>query len=64
MDEIIKIEERDGQRVVNARDLHRFLKSKREFTHWIQYRIERYQFIENQDFCSFDKIVKRATGEA
>lgn len=62
MEEIIKIEERNGQRAVNARELHQFLESKRKFADWIKQRIEQYGFVENQDFCSFHKIVKRETG--
>lgn len=31
MEEIIKISEKDGQRAVNARELHAFLESKQEF---------------------------------
>lgn len=62
MEEIIKIEERNGQRVVNARELHQFIESKQEFANWIKGRIAKYGFIENQDFCSFDKIIKRANG--
>lgn len=62
MEEIIKITERDGQSVVNARELHQFLENKREFTTWIKQRIEQYGFVENQDFTSFDNIVKRENG--
>lgn len=62
MEEIIKITERDGQRVVSARELHQFLENKREFTTWIKQRIEQYGFVENQDFTSFDNIVKRESG--
>ena len=62
MEEIIKITEKDGQKAVNARDLHQFLGSKRQFADWIKQRIEQYGFVENQDYCSFHKIVKRETG--
>lgn len=62
MEEIIKITERNGQRAVNARELHQFLESKQQFANWIQNRIEKYGFIENQDFCSFNKVIKRETG--
>lgn len=62
MNELIKIEEREGKRVVNARELHQFLGNKRKFSDWIKQRIEQYDFLENQDFCSFHKIVKRETG--
>lgn len=62
MEELIKIQEREGKKVVNARELHAFLENKREFAHWIKNRIKRYDFIEGQDFISFDTIVKRETG--
>lgn len=35
---------------VNARELHRELKSKQQFSHWIQDRIKKYGFEENKDF--------------
>jgi len=35
---------------VNARDLHAFLGSKRQFADWIKERIQSYDFVENQDF--------------
>ena len=50
------------QLLCNARELHEFLKSKREFSTWIKDRIKKYGFLENQDFCSFDNFVKRETG--
>ena len=37
---------------VNARDLHGFLESKREFATWIKSRIKRYGFIEKEDFLT------------
>lgn len=62
MEEIIKIEEKDGRKAVNARELHQFLGNKREFATWIKQRIEQYGFVENQDYSSFDNIVKRDNG--
>lgn len=53
MNELIKIEEKDGKRVVNARELHQFLESKTRFNDWIRERIEKFQFTEGQDFVSF-----------
>lgn len=50
MQELIKITEQNGQQVVSARELHAFLESKRDFSTWIKDRIEKYGFIENQDF--------------
>jgi len=35
---------------VNARDLHKFLGSKRQFADWIKERITQYDFQENQDY--------------
>lgn len=60
--ELIPIEERNGKRAVNARELHDFLESKQEFANWIKNRIEKYGFVENQDFQVFDKFVKNPTG--
>lgn len=38
---------------VNARDLHEALKAGKDFSNWIKDRIEKYGFVENQDFvCS------------
>lgn len=48
--ELIKITEQNGQRAVNARELHQFLEVETRFNDWISRRIEEYQFIENQDF--------------
>lgn len=41
-----------GQEIptVNARDLHEFLEAKKMFAHWIKDRIEKYGFVENQDY--------------
>ena len=62
MEEIIKITEKDGKRAVNARELHQFLESKQDFSNWIKSRIEKYGFVENQDYCSFNKIIEREVG--
>lgn len=62
MEEIIKIIEKEGNKAVNARELHNFLESKQEFANWIKSRVEKYGFVENQDFSSFDNIVKRENG--
>jgi phage anti-repressor protein len=44
----------DGQpaQLVNARDLHQFLESHREYTAWIKDRIEQYGFKEGEDFLT------------
>ena len=35
---------------VNARVLHQFIESKQQFSDWIKNRIEKYGFVENEDF--------------
>lgn len=62
MEEIIKITERDGQSVVNARELHQFLESKQDFSTWIKSRIEKYDFVENQDFVTAPQKYGTANG--
>ncbi|NPD92334.1 antA/AntB antirepressor family protein [Xylanibacter muris] len=47
MNELIPICEKNGKKAVNARDLHAFLGSKRDFSNWIKDRIYKYEFIEN-----------------
>ena len=60
--EVIKIVEYNGNQAVNARDLHEFLGSQREFATWIKDRIQKYGFVENQDFEVFDNFVKNLNG--
>lgn len=62
MEEIIKITEHNGKRAVNARELHRFLESKYQFANWIQERITKYGFVENQDYEVFKKNLKNSNG--
>ena len=56
MNELIKIEERNGIETVNARELHTFLESKQDFSTWIKSRVEKYNFREGFDFvtCSIN----------
>ena len=62
MEEIIKITEHNGKRAVNARELHQFLESKQQFANWIKNRIEKYGFVENQDFEVYNKIIENPQG--
>ena len=52
----------EQSQLVDARELHAFIESKRQFGNWIKTRIDQYDFTEGVDFFSFNKIVKRATG--
>ena len=47
---------------VNARELHEFLESKQDFSTWIKNRIEKYEFVENQDYVSLHKKMEREIG--
>lgn len=42
----------DGNTIetVSARELHSFVESRQEFANWIRNRIEKYGFVESQDF--------------
>lgn len=62
MNELIQITEHNGQRAVSARELYQVLGSKRQFADWIKERIDKYGFVENQDYQVFHDFVKRETG--
>ena len=62
MRELIRITEQGGKKAVSARELHSFLESKRQFTDWIKERIEKYGFVENQDYQVFHEFVKNPNG--
>lgn len=65
MNEIIKIEQKNGIETVNARELHEFLESKQEFSSWIKARIMKYGFEENEDYIVIkvnDKVIKNLGG--
>lgn len=51
--QLIPIEERNGQQAINARHLYAWLGIGREFTHWMKDQIVRCDLIENQDFEVF-----------
>lgn len=50
MKDLIPIQENNGKKAVNARELHIFLESKQEFANWIKNRIKQYAFVEGQDY--------------
>ena len=43
-------EDREGRRIINAREMHAYLEAKWKFAEWIQNRIEQYGFVEGEDF--------------
>jgi len=52
----------DGQQTVNARELHRFLESKQDFSNWIKNRITGYKFVEDRDFTRFSINLSKTSG--
>lgn len=48
---------------VSARSLHEFLEVKSKFIDWIKNRINKYDFIENQDFISISKNLENGGRE-
>lgn len=46
----IEFSEKEGIDTINARSLYNFFEIKRQFTDWIKDRIEKYNFIEHQDY--------------
>lgn len=49
------------QQTVNARELHAFLEVGKDFSNWIKARIEKYNFVENQDFIKFSPVLAKTT---
>lgn len=50
LNELIPIQEKNGKKAVNARDLHSFLQVGKDFSTWIKGRINKYDFVEGKDF--------------
>lgn len=47
---LLKVENKDGKLLVNARDLHAILRPNYQFSKWIKDRTERCYLIEGEDF--------------
>lgn len=62
MNELIKISENNGNKVVSARELHAFLEVETRFGDWIARRIDEYDFTENEDFEVLLKNEKNPQG--
>lgn len=57
--ELLPIYENENkEKLINARELHKELGNKRQFSNWIKQRIEQFKFVENEDFIRFNKFVK------
>lgn len=59
VEEIVNIYENSkGERLINARELHKILENKRKFSDWIKQRIDHYDFIEDIEYIRFHNFVK------
>lgn len=57
MQELIKITEKDGKQLISARELHKVLGNKRQFTNWVEPYVKddnEYLFEKNVDFTSIN----------
>lgn len=50
--ELIKISEKEGKKVVSARDLHAFLENTDNVNTWFKRQADRAMLVENEDFVS------------
>jgi anti-repressor protein len=55
MNELIKIQEKEGKQVVSARDLYDFLEVKERFSRFMERNFE-YGFIENIDYTPYQNV--------
>ena len=55
MENLIKIEERNGEQLVSGRDLHEFLEGSERFSKWWE-RMVSYGFEENKDYTPYQKV--------
>lgn len=62
LNSLLPISENNGKKAVNARALHAFLGSKRDFSTWIKDRIKSYDFVENQDYVVFPNFGENPKG--
>lgn len=66
MQELVKIENKEINneviQTVNARDLHNFLESKRQFSDWIKTKLERLRAVENKDYLTISQNCEIANG--
>ena len=48
----------NAETLINGRELHEFLGSKRQFADWIKDRIEKYSLLRMKTFLQLHKIMK------
>lgn len=47
---LLQVKESKNGRLISARELHEFMKLNREFSTWIQRRVDKYQFKSDNDY--------------
>jgi len=48
----------EENKLINARDLFKFLESKQDFSNWLKNRLTKYWFVENEDFL-FNNFIEQ-----
>lgn len=61
MTELVKVEVKDGEQLVSARELHEFLEIGSKFNDWFK-RMCEYGFVENEDFVAITQKKVTAQG--
>ncbi len=60
---MIKVYETDqGEKVVNARELHEGLENKRQFSDWVKQRLDEVGAVENSDYTLISQNCETSTG--
>ena len=62
MNELIKIQEINGNKAVSARELHQFLEAGSNVNTWFNNQAERAMLVENEDFVRFHKSESEGRG--
>lgn len=60
---LIPIYEDNSKQVADARELHEFLEVNSKFADWIKNRIQKYDFIEGEDFTTLSKNLENGGRE-
>lgn len=51
-EELIKVFNNGNKELVSARELHEYLRVTERFQQWFDKRVDKYEFLENEDFTS------------
>jgi len=62
MKQLVKVTEQDGQQLVDARELWKYLEVKSDFNNWFKNYVNDFGFIEDQDFTVLVNNYKNSKG--